>query len=33
MFKFLDNTKEFDKEWKCWVALLVIIILAILAGN
>lgn len=30
--KYLDNVKEFDKSWKCWVGILVVVILAIIAG-
>jgi hypothetical protein len=31
--KWFGVAQEFDKEWKCWVALVIIILLAIVAGS
>jgi hypothetical protein len=30
--KWFGPCVEFDKEWKCWVAILVVAVLAIIAG-
>lgn len=30
--KYLDDVKEFDKDWKSLVGILIVVILAIIAG-